>query len=480
MAITGLFKGKQLDADTITSREASTAQAVGIDGDTTNQEGGATALARANHTHSLLTGAPSAASNPNDSLAEGSAAGMARADHAHSFTMGNPVSVGTAIGGGTANSFARSDHIHDLATGAKNAVLASKIMAAVFSVSSLAVAAAGFVEDNATTKAIMDASSTKQIGGDGSTSGLVTSASWNRVQVRDSSSNDPYQTAAGEEVYARLTPTQSTPSGTWTWDGTTTVLSNDTSGVSVGDWIAQASGGPYFEITGITPNTSVTITNPGSVTIPTGSGVDRLLLRVTWYYEANGGSETGYTFSGTDTADLLVPETAGLDQLGWQALLRGLDFQEPLASDHTHDSRYFTETELGDVGSGNPNTTSGAALIGTDASAIGGDAGSTDTVQGVLEAFQSAIDTLQTAELTPAQESVTTEVITGTDTALGDTLNSVPQSNAAVALFFNGAFCPQGAGAYYTLSSQTITWLASTGTAPDMTADDQLIAVYHS
>ena len=43
------------------------------------------------------------------------------------------------------------------------------------------------------------------------------------------------------------------------------------------------------------------------------------------------------------------------------------------------------------VGSGNPNTTAGAALIATDASAIGASAGSTDTVQGVLEAIHSAL-----------------------------------------------------------------------------------------
>jgi hypothetical protein len=81
---------------------------------------------------------------------------------------------------------------------------------------------------------------------------------------------------------------------------------------------------------------------------------------------------------------------------------------------------------------------------------------------------------------TPRQEAVTTEVITGTDTAITDTLDNTPVSNASVKLFFNGVLATQGAGADYTISGSTITWLASSGTAPDMDTNDELIAVYAS
>jgi len=63
-----------------------------------------------------------------------------------------------------------------------------------------------------------------------------------------------------------------TLTGTWTWNGTTTVLSTDTTGVVTGDFIRlDTSPTLFFQISGIVPNTSVTILNPGAATIPTGA-----------------------------------------------------------------------------------------------------------------------------------------------------------------------------------------------------------------
>jgi len=81
---------------------------------------------------------------------------------------------------------------------------------------------------------------------------------------------------------------------------------------------------------------------------------------------------------------------------------------------------------------------------------------------------------------TPQQESVATEVISGSDTALADVLNNTPVSDDSVVLYLNGLQQQQGAGFDYTLSGTTITWLASTGTAVDMDTADVLIATYLS
>jgi len=87
---------------------------------------------------------------------------------------------------------------------------------------------------------------------------------------------------------------------------------------------------------------------------------------------------------------------------------------------------------------------------------------------------------LASAGGTPNQELVTTQNITGTDTALTDTLNNVPVSATSLKLFLNGILLLQGAGNDYSVSGQTITWLANTGTAPDLDTSDELIAVYES
>lgn len=68
-------------------------------------------------------------------------------------------------------------------------------------------------------------------------------------------------------------------SGAWTWDGTLTILSDDTSGVAVGNWIrlpvlSGAKTNPLFKVTAVNPNVDVTIENPRSLTVPSGTGAE--------------------------------------------------------------------------------------------------------------------------------------------------------------------------------------------------------------
>jgi len=74
------------------------------------------------------------------------------------------------------------------------------------------------------------------------------------------------------EVYHQIHPmlVQSMV-GTQTWNGTTTIATTSTSYVTVGDRIRLDSDGQWFEVTGLVFNTSITITNPLGLTIPTGA-----------------------------------------------------------------------------------------------------------------------------------------------------------------------------------------------------------------
>ncbi|HUU92500.1 MAG TPA: hypothetical protein VM238_14980 [Phycisphaerae bacterium] len=76
------------------------------------------------------------------------------------------------------------------------------------------------------------------------------------------------------------------------------------------------------------------------------------------------------------------------------------------------------------------------------------------------------------------EEQITAEVITGSDTAITDTIDNTPRTGMAISLYLNGQFMPQGAGKAYTLSGDTITWLASSGCAPDLVAADEIYVVY--
>ena len=57
----------------------------------------------------------------------------------------------------------------------------------------------------------------------------------------------------------------------FTWNGTTTITTPDTSEVAIGDFIRLDSDAQYFEIVGLTPNVDVTIANPGAHAIPSGA-----------------------------------------------------------------------------------------------------------------------------------------------------------------------------------------------------------------
>ena len=68
-------------------------------------------------------------------------------------------------------------------------------------------------------------------------------------------------------------------SGVWTWDGTLTVLSANTSGVSVGNWVRnpEASTGlpsGWFKVATVNTNVSIVVVNPDGLDVPTGVGVD--------------------------------------------------------------------------------------------------------------------------------------------------------------------------------------------------------------
>ncbi len=88
----------------------------------------------------------------------------------------------------------------------------------------------------------------------------------------------------------------------FTWAGPSlTVTTPATGEVVVGDFIRLDSDGQWFEIASIVPNTSVTILNPGSLTVPTGatqSSVDTGADRVT---QGLGGPPADSAVGGEET-----------------------------------------------------------------------------------------------------------------------------------------------------------------------------------
>ena len=75
------------------------------------------------------------------------------------------------------------------------------------------------------------------------------------------------------------------------------------------------------------------------------------------------------------------------------------------------------------------------------------------------------------------QDVIPGEVVTGTDTVLGTALTQTPVAGS-VKLFLNGVLQKEGATFDYTVSGTAVTWLASTGTAVDLDATDEILVKY--
>jgi len=476
-------------------------------------EGSSSDLARADHTHSLA--APAAPADVTKAAAAaGSATGPARADHKHDVATAAAVDVGLANAEGSSTSLARADHAHAVGSAAKSDVLNSKRFAFGVQSNDFTTSAATTDSGDAITKEVMDAAASKLAGGSGSASGVVVSGPDNKASLRDATTNDPIEDGSNRQVYARLTLATNSPTGTWTWDGTTTVLSDDTSGVTVGNFIRMNATSPLFEVTAVNANVDVTISNPGGVTIPTGSGVQEIPLTISYYVDI-AGTETAHTMGG-ESVDIVFRESLGLDDAPFGSLQMGQAFSEVLPASHTHLLSDITDVtasvaevnvlngftgttaELNEVTDGSDvakathhhdaiyaqlatMTTKGDIFVRTASGIVRLGVGADGNVLKANSAQTEGVEWGSAGSSdVERQEAVTTQVITGTDTAVTDTLDFAPKGNAAVTLWLNGVLQDQGAGKDYTISGQTITWLASTGTAVDMDTGDVLTAVYVS
>ena len=114
----------------------------------------------------------------------------------------------------------------------------------------------------------------------------------------------------------------------YTWNGTLTITTADTSEVVVGDWIRLDEDGQYFEIDSIILNTSVTVLNPENLVIPSGvttssKAVTSFPVETTYGWSDSGkigiggvvysyASKTDTTFDGiTFNQNLIVIPGAG-------------------------------------------------------------------------------------------------------------------------------------------------------------------------
>ncbi len=385
-------------------------------------EGSASDLARSDHTHSLA--APAAPADVTKAAAAaGSATGPARADHKHDITTAAAVELAEANAEGAATTLARSDHTHDHGNrsgGSLHAVATGGANGFMSSTDKTKLdAAQSLTEIDAKESCLVRAQGNLTLSGEQTIDGILTSAS--RVLV------DQQSTASQDGIYV-------TAAGAWSRSAD---MATGTEARGVRVWIEEGSvDAQRLYACGNVEGSDVVGTDGLTFSL-IGAGSPR-------------GAGAGLVLNVND-----IDAVANADG---SLVVNANDMQVGVLA---------TDAQHGDRGGGTLHADVIAA--GADGFMTGADKTKLDGITALAEPND-----------TENQESVTTEVITGTDTAITDTLNNTPISNASVILFLNGVQQEQGATKDYTISGSTITWLASTGTAVDMDTSDVLIAEYWS
>jgi hypothetical protein len=454
----GLIKGKQILGNTLGNREIDTATDTvsTVNAGDAAVDGASDAIANKLHQHAVATAAPPAASVSAAAAAEGSASDLMRSDASLQADVSgtlDSLAVGASGSDGTGDGLALKTHEH-----AVPAASAAEITDSTNSAGS----SGSFVHSDHQHAHGVRGGGTLHAAATSGTAGFMSAADKTKLDAAQNLSEIDAKESCQVRAQGDLTL-----SGEQTIDGILTSADRvlvDQQGTPSEDGIYVTSSGAWSR----------------SADMPTGT--EARGVRV-WIEEGTADGQKLYACSNVQGADVVGTDglTFGLIGAGSPrgagdgCVLNGNDI-DVVANGDASIVVNANDIQVGVLASDAQHGTRGGGTQHSDVVA----AGASGFMTGGDKTKIDGVDAGAEVNDTPRQEVVTTQAITGTDTEVTDTLDNTPISNASVRLFLNGILQRQGAGNDYTLSGVTITWLASSGTAVDMEADDQLDAVYLS
>ncbi len=366
-----------------------------------------------------------------DAAAEGTSESVARADHVHALPApAAPADVDkSAASAGVSTNVARQDHKHDVSTASAVAVGAAN-----------AEGVATSLARSDHTHQVTDLAITSQV--QGSTL-YFNGTNW--VQLSPGTSGEFLQTqgAGANPVWAAA------PTGAVDWKDSVLVISTSNitlSGEQTIDGITTSTSRVLVAGQSTASENGIYVTAAGAWTRATdfdGTGGNVTDGATTWVEQGTVYADTHWTLITND------PITVGTTALTFE------NTSTPIGA------------AQGDVIFFDANGRWQRLAAGTAGQFLQTQGGAADPVWA------------SQAGGIPRQEEITTENIINTDTALGDTLNFTPISDASVVLYLNGVQQIQGATRDYSISGTTITWLAAQE-AVNLSTSDTIIVTYDS
>ena len=457
-----LIKGKQLVDNTVTAAKVDTTNG-GIS--TVNAgdalvEGAGTGLSRRDHQHAVATGGATAGVAIGDTAAEGASANLAREDHRHALPApAAPANVTkSAAAAGASPTVARADHKHDVSTAAAQEITDSTNS-----------------EGTATSLARSDHGHAHGNRGGGALHAGATPSVAGFLSAADKTKLDSLTTAAQLVVKNAVQLASTSGDGNVTLSGEKSIdgVVTNNSRVLLKHQTAPSQNGIYDTAVGAWTRSSdmPAASEAGGVVVPVDQGT--LNLDSLWFCTTDKPNDVVGTNDLTFALQAQgAPRMNGAGlQLNGNTLDVGANADGSITvnADDVQVGVLATDAQHGVRGGGTQH-----------AVAVPGAPGTAGFLSGVDKAKLDGLTAGAQPNDTSRQEFVTTQVITASDTALIDQLDFAPASTQSLVLFLNGVQQKQGAGRDYTVAGQIITWLASSGTAVDMDATDELAAYYLS
>ena len=455
------IKGKQIDTDTVTAANVDkTGTLATINAGDTPVTGSGDGVAPLTHQHGVATGAATADVEIGDAASEGASSNLAREDHVHAVVAPSaPEDVTKAVSlTGTSSSPAREDHKHDVSTAAAVELTDSTNSEGL---------ATSLARSNHTHAHGARGGATLHSAATPSVAGFFSAA--------DKTKLDSLADASGLNIKATVDVATTVADGDITLSGEQTIdgILTSNSRVLVKNQTDPLENGIYDTAAGAWTRTAdfPTGSSQAGAIIPVDTGT--LNLDTIWFCLSTSPNDV------VDTdAMVFALQAQGAPRMNGAGLqLNG----NTLDVGANADGSMVVNADDIQVGVLANDVQHGVRGGGTQhADAIAGAPGTAGFMTGVDKSKLDGLTAGAEPNLTNRQEAITTELIVNSDTALADTLNFTPDNDESLVLFLNGVMQRQGAGNDYSVSGQTITWLASSGTAVNMQTNDTLDATYLS
>lgn len=239
-----------------------------------------------------------------------------------------------------------------MTSSAKEAVLNSKYYELPIQVDNIAAGSGNSVD---VTDKVFSAAVTKKTNGGQAQLGIVTTTPFNKVDIVDKATEGHIFDSSKRQVYGRITHTNVALTGVITFTNLSNAVVGDANAIftteaPAGTYIKLDSDGTVGKVASVQDNQHLTLASPYGGASGAGAA-SKVTLALSFFV----GNDIAHVMGGQNIV-ALYGESIDLQNVPFQAFMSGVAYAESLPAEHTHDERYYTESEIDTLLAGKSDT----------------------------------------------------------------------------------------------------------------------------